>query len=76
MTTPVPDLPAGYAEVLANLKTEVVNARARAHRVVNTELLRLYWTIGNAILTQQRAEGWGAKVIEPWLRICAQSFPT
>ena len=38
--------------------------KQRAHRVVNTELLTLYWTIGKAILDQQMAEGWGTRVID------------
>ncbi|KAF0963466.1 hypothetical protein MLGJGCBP_03401 [Rhodococcus sp. T7] len=32
-------------------------ARIRASRVVNTELLLLYWDIGRAILDRQAAEG-------------------
>jgi hypothetical protein len=31
---------------------------------VNEQLLELYWRIGNNILNQQNAEGWGAKVID------------
>lgn len=56
-------LPGDYARVLASLKSEVRAAQLRAHRVVNTELLLLYWTIGSAILEQQAAEGWGTGVI-------------
>jgi hypothetical protein len=37
---------AGYGELLATLKAEVRAAQRRAHRVVNTELLNLCWTIG------------------------------
>ena len=36
--------------LLAELKSAVALARLRAHRVVNTELLALYWQIGNKIL--------------------------
>lgn len=68
-------LPAGYAEMLATLKAEVRNAQARAHRVVNTELLRLYWTIGRTILGQQAAEGWGTKVIERLADDLRAEFP-
>jgi hypothetical protein len=51
-------VPAGYGQLLTALKAEVRAAQLRAHRVVNTELLTLYWTIGKAILDQQSAEGW------------------
>jgi predicted nuclease of restriction endonuclease-like (RecB) superfamily len=55
--------PAGYSDLLARLKAEVRAAQLRAHRVVNTELLGLYWAIGKAILDRQSAEGWGTRVI-------------
>ena len=37
-------------------------ARLRAHRGVNTELLRLYWAIGTAM--RNEAEGWRTRVID------------
>lgn len=68
-------LPAGYAQVLNQIKDEVRSARVRAQRVVNTELLRLYWTIGRTILDQQAAEGWGAKVIDRLAEDLRREFP-
>ena len=64
MSEPDPALPAGYPQLLDELKAAVAGARLRAHRVVNTELLALYWQLGHAILERQQAEGWGTKVIE------------
>lgn len=55
--------PAGYGALLAELKAEVRAAQYRAHRVVNTELLALYWRIGRAILARQETEGWGTRVV-------------
>lgn len=52
-----------YGELLAAIKADVARARVRASRVVNAELIRLYWAIGHRILDSQRAEGWGTKVI-------------
>jgi len=57
-------LPVGYAELPEDLKAAVAGARWRAQRVVNTELLALYWQLGEAILGRQQAEGWGTRVIE------------
>ncbi|MDQ2850847.1 MAG: PDDEXK nuclease domain-containing protein [Actinomycetota bacterium] len=71
----VADLPDSYAAVLASLKSEVRAARLRAHRVVNTELLVLYWTIGRAILDQQAAEGWGTGVINRLADDLRSEFP-
>lgn len=45
--------PDDYNRVLADLKRAVASANLRAVRTVNIELLRLYWTIGRAILDQQ-----------------------
>lgn len=70
--TPVP---AGYGQLLTTLKAEVRAAQVRAHRVVNTELLRLYWTIGKAILDQQTAEGWGTRVIDRLAEDLRAEFP-
>jgi len=69
------ELPAGYGQVLSRLKAEVRDARTRAQRVVNTGLLRLYWTIGRTILDQQAAEGWGAKVIDRLAKDLRLEFP-
>ena len=57
------DVPADYLTVLEAIKDDVRTARRRALRVVNTELLELYWRIGRTILDRQVTDGWGAKVI-------------
>ena len=50
MTDTVVTLPDGYPDFLAGLKTRVRDAQIRAQRVVNTQLIELYWQIGNEIL--------------------------
>lgn len=55
---------AGYGALLADVKAEVAAARTHAARVVNTELIHLYWRIGRLILVRQEAHGWGARVID------------
>jgi predicted nuclease of restriction endonuclease-like (RecB) superfamily len=69
------DVPADYLTVLEAIKDDVRAARRRALRVVNTELLELYWQIGRTILDRQEAEGWGAKVIEHLAHDLRQEFP-
>ncbi|TFC01527.1 DUF1016 domain-containing protein [Cryobacterium adonitolivorans] len=56
-------LPEGYAELLQGLKVRVRNAQVRAQRVVNAQLLELYWGIGSEILTQQKSQAWGSGVV-------------
>lgn len=68
--------PPGYAALLTALKAEVRAAQLRAHRVVNTELLTLYWTIGRAILDRQAAEGWGTRVINRLADDLRAEFPS
>ena len=68
-------LPPDYAVLLADLKAQVRSAQLRAHRVVNTELLGLYWRIGDAIRVRQEAAGWGAKVIDQLAADLRAEFP-
>jgi predicted nuclease of restriction endonuclease-like (RecB) superfamily len=56
-------VPSSYEATLAELKEQVHAARFTAQRRVNSELVGLYWRIGNTIAERQAAEGWGAKVI-------------
>ena len=64
VTEPLPALPEGYGDLLEQLKLTIAAARWHAQRVVNTELLRLYSRLGNAVLARQREEGWGTRVID------------
>lgn len=64
-----------YLELLQNLKTEIANARIRAHLSVNKEMILLYWKIGNQILERQKQQGWGAKVIENISEDLRKEFP-
>jgi len=69
------DLPAGYAELLEALKERVRTSQVRAARTANTELLRLYWSIGRDILERQQHAGWGGKVIERLAGDLRAAFP-
>jgi predicted nuclease of restriction endonuclease-like (RecB) superfamily len=64
VNTTEPALPDDYPRLLAELKGKIRSAQWTAARVVNTQLIELYWTIGKAILERQNAEGWGTRVID------------
>ncbi|MGW6132379.1 PDDEXK nuclease domain-containing protein [Cellulomonas sp. NPDC055163] len=66
---------AGYAELLETLKQRVRTAQVRAARAANTEVLRLYWSIGRDILDRQEQAGWGAKVIDRLAGDLRAEFP-
>lgn len=67
--------PDGYGELLASLKARVRATQVRAARAANTEVLRLYWSIGQDILDRQRTAGWGAKVVERLAADLKREFP-
>lgn len=67
--------PAGYAELLEDLKARIRSAQTRAGLAVNRELVLLYWETGRQILFRQDKEGWGAKVIERLARDLSAEFP-
>ena len=56
-------LTAKYAGLLKEIKARIQQAQVRAMLSVNSELLRLYWDIGQLIDVRQEKEGWGAAVI-------------
>ena len=65
-----------YAAFLEEIKARVSNAQIKAALSVNRELVLLYWNIGREILERQKAQGWGAKVIERLARDLKIAFPT
>lgn len=70
-----PSLPGDYARVLADAKAAIQAARTRAVLAVNSELIGLYWKLGQMILERQETEGWGAKVIERLSNDLRGAFP-
>ena len=75
VTEPELALPDGYRELLEDLKHTVAAARWRTQRIVNTELLVLYWHLGDAVLQRQHAEGWGTRVIDRLATDLRVAFP-
>jgi predicted nuclease of restriction endonuclease-like (RecB) superfamily len=67
--------PAGYAELLQELKARIHAAQVRAAFAVSRELILLYWSIGREILTRQDAQGWGAKIVERLAHDLQMEFP-
>ncbi|MET9975521.1 YhcG family protein [Streptomyces microflavus] len=72
---PSAELPAGFLDMVDDLKSIVRGAHVRAQLKVNTEMLRMYWQIGRTILERQRGEKWGTKVIERIATELRTEFP-
>jgi len=56
-------LPGDYTGLLATIKKRIRTAQTRAILSANSELIRLYWEIGQMIASRQKKEGWGTGVI-------------
>lgn len=67
--------PAGYAELLSELKARVHATQFRAARAANTEVLRLYWSIGQDLVDRRAREGWGAKILDRLGADLQRAFP-
>jgi len=68
-------LPSDYARLLEDLKARIQAARVKAVLAANREMVLLYWDIGRSILQRQKAQGWGAKVVERLAQDLGRAFP-
>ncbi|EQA12484.1 hypothetical protein HPS174_1130 [Glaesserella parasuis 174] len=64
-----------YQNWLKSLKYHIHHSQQRAMLAVNSEMVLLYWKIGQEILQRQQSEGWGAKVIDQLSRDLTAEFP-
>lgn len=55
---------AAYIQFIRQLKQEIVLSRFNAAKLVNKELLTLYYSVGKLLHEKTQLEGWGAKVLE------------
>ena len=67
--------PDDYLTTLEDLKTHVRQARVRAQRVANTELLMLWWRIGRTIQQRLATEAWGSAVLSRLAADLRAAFP-
>lgn len=68
-------LPEDYASVLDGVKQRVRDARYRAQRQVNTELVRLYWQIGQVLAERTDQAEWGGRLIQRLAADLRAEFP-
>lgn len=68
-------LPHDYTSLLARLKEQVRETRFRAARAANTEVLRLYWTVGSELIARRADEAWGSGTIDQLASDLAREFP-
>lgn len=64
-----------YKEWMQLILKKIESAQIRTALKVNTDLLTLYWEIGQMILEKQEQKGWGSKVIDLLAKDLKHSFP-
>lgn len=64
-----------YKNTLEEIRLEIFQARNRALQVVNTELVNLYWKIGEIISLKLEKDGYGKSTIKQLSKDLDISFP-
>ncbi|MDP3653591.1 MAG: PDDEXK nuclease domain-containing protein [Rhodoferax sp.] len=67
--------PSGYVDFLLEVKIQIRQRQLQALRAVNSEMLALYWWLGENISQRQAALGWGKAVVENLARDLQTEFP-
>lgn len=65
-----------YLVLLTEVKLKIRQAQLRTVIAANSQMLFLYWQLGNFILINQQAEGWGAKIIDSLSNDLKKEFPS
>lgn len=65
-----------YRLWIADLKSRIQTAQIKAAVTVNTQLIGLYWDIGQQIAEKQQASGWGDAVIGQIAQDLSREFQT
>lgn len=68
-------MPVGYGDFLDEIKRQIRQRQYQALRAANTELLALYWWLGETISRRQTEQGWGKAVVENLARDLQVEFP-
>jgi predicted nuclease of restriction endonuclease-like (RecB) superfamily len=74
-STPAPVATAPHESAFREVLALIERARARAYHAANTELIDLYWRIGEYISRKLRAAEWGDRVVEELARYLARTQP-
>ncbi len=64
-----------YKDLLQEVKSKIQEAQVKTISAANSQMLWLYWQLGNYILANQEAKGWGAKIIGRLSADLRKEFP-
>jgi predicted nuclease of restriction endonuclease-like (RecB) superfamily len=71
----VSPIPEDYKSLLTELKQRIRSAQYEALKVVNQQLIVLYWDIGKLIASRQQGATWGKAVVEQLAKDLQAEFP-
>ena len=69
------DLVEDYNSLLGQIKERVRSAQYEALKVVNKELINLYWDIGRMFMSRQEGASWGKSIVKNLARDLQAEFP-
>ncbi len=64
-----------YKTFFKEIKERIYKAQYDALKVVNKELINLYWDIGKSIVAKQEKLGWGKAIVETLAKDLQKEFP-
>ena len=64
-----------YNSFIVAIKERIYKAQYEALKVLNKELIQLYWEIGEEIVNQQTEKGWGKSIVEILANALQKEFP-
>lgn len=64
-----------YRQWLTALKSNIRLSQVKAAVAVNSELIRLYWSLGQEIVEKQEKAQWGSRFIEQLSKDLQAEFP-
>ena len=68
-------VPSGYSEWRKKIVELIESSKLQTIFSINTQMLNLYWHIGNDIIKQQQALGWGKQVVAQLSKDLISKFP-
>jgi predicted nuclease of restriction endonuclease-like (RecB) superfamily len=64
-----------YGSFVKEIKELIYRRQYEAMKRVNTELIQLYWEIGEEINRQQTEKGWGKSIVDVLAKELQKEFP-
>ncbi len=64
-----------YIEWFHSLKNKIGKAQIKAAISVNSELIKLYWDLGEELFEKQEKQGWGNSIVENISKDLKNEFP-